>query len=73
MEIPEQLIEVDKDVKIELYTLKKSNEPQILKIGDTRSVEKSNYNSKTPCRIFVHGFQSNGGLTKVFIDGIVFD
>lgn len=72
MQIPEQLIEVDKDVRIELYTLKKSNEPQLLEINDTSSIEKSNYNSKIPSRVFVHGFQSNGGLTKLFIDGIIF-
>lgn len=73
MQIPEQLIDPDKDVQIELYTLKNLKESQILHINDINSVEKSNYNSETPTRIFVHGFQSNGGLIKIFIDGITFD
>lgn len=68
----EKLIDVDNDVQIELYTLNNSNEPQLLAINDTTSIEKSNYNLSIPTRIFVHGFLSNGGLTKVLIDGIVF-
>lgn len=72
MQIPEQLIDVEKDVRIELYTLKNPNEPQLLHINDLNSIEKSNYNLKNPTRIFIHGFQSNGGLTKIFIDGIFY-
>lgn len=72
MQIPEQLIDVDKDVRIELYTLKNLNEPQLLNVNDKSSIERSNYNSKNPTRIFVHGFQADGSLTKIFIDGIVY-
>lgn len=69
----EKLVEVDKDVRIELYTLGNLNEPQLLEINNTNSVETSNYNSKIPTRIFVHGFLSHGTLTKVFIKGIAFE
>lgn len=72
MQVPEQLIDVDKDVRIELYTLKNSNAPQLLNSKDSDSIKKSNYDLNNPTRIFVHGFQSNGGLTKIFTDGIVF-
>lgn len=70
MRVPEQLIDVDKDVRIELYTLKNPSEPHLLHINDSNSIEKSNYNLKNPTRIFIHGFQSDGGLTRIFIDGI---
>lgn len=64
------MVDVDKDVRIELYTLKNPNEAQLLSIGDSNSVRKSNYNAKNPTRIFIHGFQSDGSLTRIFIDGI---
>lgn len=69
----ERLIEVDKEVRIELYTSENLNEPQLLEINNKASVETSNYNTKFPTRIFIHGFQSNGGLTKVFVNGTVLD
>lgn len=71
MQYVEKLIDVDKDIRIELYSYENLKEPQILVINDTTSIEKSNYNLKIPTRIFMHGFQSHGDLTKIFIDGIV--
>lgn len=66
---PRQLIQVDKDVRFDLYTPKNPTEHQILQINDADSITQSNYNPEFPTRIFIHGFQSKGELKSIFTDG----
>lgn len=68
---PEKLIEVEKDVRFDLFTLKNPSEPEFLLINDTTSFEKSNYDRDIPTRIFVHGFQSKGELRESMTNGKV--
>lgn len=63
------LLDVNRDVQIQLFTLKNPIEPQILAINDTNSIIKSNYNTKLPTRIFIHGFYSKGELKKTLTEG----
>lgn len=68
--IPDHLFNIDKDVTIDLFTLKNTVEPQILVLNDTKSVLESNYNKKIPTRIFIHGYHSKkGSLRNAFVNG----
>lgn len=68
--LPDDLFIVEKDISIDLYTLKNRIEPQTLVHNDTKSIEESNFNKDIPTRIFVHGFHSKtGSLRNAFIRG----
>lgn len=68
--IPDDLFMVEKEVSIDLYTLKNKNEPQILIPNDIKSIEESNFNKNIPTRICVHGFHSKkGALRNAFVNG----
>lgn len=68
--MPDDFFMVDKDVSIDLYTLKNRIKPQILGLNDSKSIEESNFNKKNPTRIFIHGFHSKtGSLRKAFVQG----
>lgn len=58
-------------MQFDLYTLKNPVEPQTLIINDTKSIKESNFNSKVPTRIFIHGFQSKGELKNSLTGGII--
>lgn len=68
--IPDDLFMVEKEVSIDLYTLKNKNEPQILIPNDIKSIKESNFNKNIPTRICVHGFHSKkGALRNAFVKG----
>lgn len=68
--IPHDLFMVEKEVSIDLYTLKNKNEPQILIPNDIKSIKESNFNQSIPTRICVHGFHSKKGtLRNAFVKG----
>lgn len=69
---PGNYFDIEKDVQINLYTLKNPTEPQILLINDTNSIHDSNFNHVIPTRIFIHGFQSKGELRDSLIEGKLF-
>lgn len=48
--------EANKDTDFELFTLKNPAEPQILLLDNPNTIEKSNFNSANPTRIFIHGW-----------------
>lgn len=66
---PEPLIDVDRDVHIDLYTLDNPTTPQFLVINDTNSITSSNYDPEARTRIFIHGFRSGEGFKNSLIDG----
>lgn len=66
---PDPIINVDRDIHIDLYTLKNQNEPQLLVVHDKSSIAQSNYNRKVPTRIFIHGFGNGRAFTNSFADG----
>lgn len=63
------IINVDKDIHIDLYTLTNPNEPQHLVVHDKSSIADSNYNRKVPTRIFIHGFGNGRVFINSFADG----
>lgn len=65
----EPLINVDRDVRIDLFTLKNPTTAQSLQTYDMKSITESNYNPKYPTRIFIHGFQTGHGLRSNLLDG----
>ncbi|XP_031622980.1 uncharacterized protein LOC116340565 [Contarinia nasturtii] len=60
--------DVDKDVRFDLYTLNNPTVPQILDLNNINTITESNFKSEVPTRIIIHGFFSNGQLTKVLTD-----
>ena len=61
--------DVNRDVQFDLYTLRNPTKPQILKINDANSIDKSNFNRDLPTRIFIHGWQGIKIFAKVLTTG----
>lgn len=44
------------DTRFELFTLKNPTEPQLLFLDNSTTIDRSNFNSAYPTRMFVHGW-----------------
>lgn len=65
----ESFINIENDVRFDLYTLNNPSEAQILVTNDTNFITASNYNPKNPTRIFIHGYRSAVRLTSALKKG----
>jgi hypothetical protein len=51
----------ERDVRLLLNTRRNTGASQNLQFNDIASVRNSNYNSRLPTRILIHGFREDGG------------
>lgn len=65
---PQPFFNVEQDVRLELYTLKNQNDPQILQPNDG-ALDQSNFNPQRNIRIVTHGWNSDNELAKSFSKG----
>ncbi|XP_063985388.1 phospholipase A1 [Diachasmimorpha longicaudata] len=57
-------IEVDHDIQFQLYTKKNPMRPNILKLGNPRSLRNSNFDPTNPTVIFIHGYAERSSGTS---------
>lgn len=58
-------------VIFELYTLHNPFDAEILQIGKIPELFVSHFNGTRPTRIVLHGWNTNGGVTTTFQNGII--
>lgn len=59
---PALFLDMEKDIKVDIYTLMNPTEPQVYFKSNWTLIAASDsfYNPELPVRIFIHGWRSNG-------------
>lgn len=65
----EDVLQVEKTIIVELYSLKNPNTTQHLNHTNLSSIADSHFNASLPTRLCIHGWQSRGEFKKHAIEG----